>query len=99
MATAKKAATETAAVKTTKTAAVKAEDKKKSTSKATEKVDFYVEFGGKQIKSDAIITSAKKAYKADGGKDAIKTLKIYVNADQHAAYFVVNNGEAKKIDL
>ncbi|MDP4119992.1 MAG: DUF6465 family protein [Bacillota bacterium] len=83
----------------TKAATTQLSATKATSVKPTEKVEFYVEFAGKQISSTDIIANAKAAYTAESSKNDIKSLKIYANTDQSAAYFVVNDDEARKINL
>ncbi|MFT3952699.1 MAG: DUF6465 family protein [Oscillospiraceae bacterium] len=100
---------------TVKTAAKKAPAKKPAAKKAVAKkpatravkapkavlsANLYVEYAGKQISADEIVELVKASYTADGGAEEIKTLSVYVNVDDSAAYYVVNGiAEGKKIDL
>ena len=63
------------------------------------KVKAAVQFGGKDVDVDALVKQAKKAYK-DIHKDvSIKSMDVYINADDSAAYFVVNGEEAPEIKI
>lgn len=63
------------------------------------KVKAAVQFGGKDVDIDALVKQAKKAYK-DIHKDvSIKSMDVYINADDSAAYFVVNGEEAPEIKI
>lgn len=92
--------TKTAAAKTTvaKTTATKAEEKaapakkpaaKKAAAKAVE-AKVYIEFNGAKVPVDEIVENVKATYKANGGNDEIKSLEVYVQPNESAAYFVVN---------
>ena len=102
--------TKTAAAKTTaaKTTAAKTEEKaapakkpaaKKAAAKAVE-AKVYIEFNGAKVPVDEIVENVKATYKANGGNDEIKSLEVYVQPNESAAYFVVN-GEptGKKMDV
>ncbi len=98
-----KAETKATAAKTTKTAAAKttaakAEEKaapakkpaaKKAAAKAVE-AKVYIEFNGAKVPVDEIVENVKATYKANGGNDEIKSLEVYVQPNESAAYFVVN---------
>ena len=92
--------TKTAAAKTTaaKTTAAKTEEKaapakkpaaKKAAAKAVE-AKVYIEFNGAKVPVDEIVENVKATYKANGGNDEIKSLEVYVQQNESAAYFVVN---------
>ena len=87
---------ETKKVEPTKTTETpKTETKKAAAPKkaVVTKVKAAVQFG------DALVKQAKKAYK-DIHKDvSIKSMDVYINADDSAAYFVVNGEEAPEIKI
>ena len=93
---------ETKKVEPTKTTETpKTETKKAAAPKkaVVTKVKAAVQFGGKDVDVDALVKQAKKAYK-DIHKDvSIKSMDVYINADDSAAYFVVNGEEAPKIKI
>ena len=103
--TAAKAAKETtekavkAAKETTEKAVKAAEKEVKSAAKKAVKAknEVYFEFGGLQFNA----ADVEKKVRAACGKKAseIKSLKIYVKAEDYAAYYVVNGTESGKIDL
>lgn len=81
-----------------KTAAKKTTAPKKTTKKAASEV--YFEFAGKQIDPAKVAEDVKAAYVAGGNKaSSIKSVKIYVKAEDCAAYFVINDKETGKIVL
>ena len=86
----------TKATETPKTETKKAAAPKKA---VVTKVKAAVQFGGKDVDVDALVKQAKKAYK-DIHKDvSIKSMDVYINADDSAAYFVVNGEEAPEIKI
>lgn len=58
--------------------------------KTEEQVSIKVQFGGKDISMDEILEKAKAAFAAANEGVEIKTVELYVNADDHAAYYVIN---------
>ncbi len=86
-----KAETKTAA-KTTKTT---------KTTKAKEtKVSVTVEFNNKNTSIDAVVEAVKEAYKAEGNKDAVETVELFVQPENNVAYYVVNGkAEGKSVNL
>lgn len=94
----KKAAT-TAKKKATSTAS---KAKKTASKVATALVEeTYFEFDGFQVSANEINERIKKAYKAEGHRvSSIKSLHIYVNANERRAYYVINNNaEGKYIEF
>ena len=82
--------------------AEKAADKKpaKKTAPKKEEAQVYFEFGGKQFDPAVVAENVKKAYVSAGHKaSSIKSLKVYIKAEDNAAYFVINNKETGKIVL
>lgn len=74
---------------------------KKAHAKAAVKTSVTFEFGGKQVNVDSITKAAAKEYGKKRKGETIKTLEVYVVAEEHAAYYVVN-GESSdefKIEL
>ena len=64
-------------------------------------LETYFEFNGIQINSDEIIKRAREAYLAEGNSlDDVKSVKIYINANECRAYYVVNDqAESKFIEF
>lgn len=57
------------------------------------KTVLYVELANKQIDDKTMITTAKTIYTEAGNKAKdIKSLDVYVNAEESKVYFVVNAG-------
>lgn len=58
-------------------------------------LDTYFEFNGVQVNSDEIIERTKAAYIAEGNSlDDVNSVKIYINANERRAYYVIN-GQAE----
>ena len=64
-------------------------------------LETYFEFNGIQINSDEIIKRAREAYLAVvNSLDYVKSVKIYINANERRAYYVVNDqAESKFIEF
>mgnify|MGYP000731478302 CR=1 FL=1 len=64
-------------------------------------LETYFEFNGIQINSDELIKRAREAYLAEGNSlDDVKSVKIYINANERRAYYVVNDqAESKFIEF
>ena len=64
-------------------------------------LETYFEFNGIQINSDEIIKKTREAYLAEGNSlDDVKSVKIYINANERRAYYVVNDqAESKFIEF
>lgn len=98
----KAAATETkAAVAEKKTATKKAAAK--TTKKAVKeelKPEVFIQYQGREaIVADAI-EKAKAAYVAEGHRvSSIKSLQIYLKPEEYAAYYVINQKFAGRVDL
>lgn len=55
-------------------------------------VDTYFEFNGMQVCVEELVDRAKEAYLAGGGSmDRVEQVKIYINANERRAYYVVND--------
>lgn len=109
----KKAAKKVTAKDTKQTVKKAAETVVKEAGKATRKVastakkvtepekTVYIEFAGKQFQAKAIVDQAVSVYKDTHKGASVKSVEVYVNADEGAAYYVIN-GEASpefRIDL
>ena len=96
----KKAAEETMAEET-KEEPKKAPAKKAAPKKEAEQVNIKIQFGGKDFSTEEILEKAKAAFAAANEGVEIKTVDLYVNADDRAAYYVVNGQvpENNKIEL
>lgn len=90
-----------------KTAAKKAEPKKRGRKPAAKKAEprvqeVYFEFDGKQVEAGQVVSLIEQAYKNEGHQiGRIKDLKVYINSEEGKAYYVINgdDGEGKCIEL
>lgn len=90
-----------------KTAAKKAEPKKRGRKPAAKKAEprvqeVYFEFDGKQVEAGQVVSLIEQAYKNEGHQiGRIKDLKVYINSEEGKAYYVINgdDGEGKYIEL
>lgn len=85
--------------KETKSVAKKA---KKTATKAIENAmvkEMYFEFADKQINASDLSDKAISDYKAQGNKEIVKSVKLYVKAEDCALYYVINDEFSSKISL
>lgn len=60
-------------------------------------VDTYFEFNGMQVNVDELVNKTKEAYQAAGNSmDDVENVKIYINANERRAYYVVNDNPLNK---
>lgn len=88
--------------------AVKAVAKKAATKKAAAKPaakeplkpEVFIQFQGREAVIDEVVAKATTEYVAEGHKaSAIKSLQVYLKPEENAAYYVINQKVAGKIDL
>ena len=101
---AKKTPVKAAAPAPAKKAPVKKAPAKKAPAKTaapmTEvKEQFYIQFLGKDLEKDEIISRAKAAYKEAGNKAAVKSLDVYVKFEESAVYYVVNGDISGRFEI
>ena len=86
-----------------KTEAQKAEDAKMRAElkKAAANMvpEMFLQYQGGEVKLDAVVEKAKEAFKADHKRTPIVSLKMYLKPEDNAAYYVVNETSAGKVDL
>jgi len=82
-----------------KAATVKAAAKKTVAKKVETKATLNIQFAGKDYKEADLIKMAKDAYKKAGNKDALKTINVYANIDDQAAYYVANGSIEGKFEI
>lgn len=100
--TAKKAETTVkAAAKTTAKKATKKAAKKTAKAEKKELVpEVFVQFDGNEDVVANVIERAKEAFTADGHRaSSIKSLKVYLKPEEYAAYYVINDTYAGKVNL
>lgn len=59
----------------------------------------YVQFFGNEYSAEEISEKAKEAFKAEHKRTPIQELKLYIKPEENAAYFVVNDKFAGKVDI
>lgn len=83
------------------------ETAKKATTKTTKKAvkeelkpEVFIQYQGREgVVADAI-EKAKEAYVADGHRvSSIKSLQLYLKPEEYAAYYVINEKFAGRVDL
>ena len=72
---------------------VKAPAKKTAAKKAEPKAEVHFQFDGKDLVAKDVLDRAVKAYKSNHKGVEIKTIELYIVANEGTAYYVVN-GEA-----
>ena len=91
-----KATVKTAAKKT----AQKKTTRKTTTKKEASSTEVVVEFYGQQSSVESVEERVKAAFVAEGHKaGTIKSLKIYLKPEEQAAYYVINDKFAGRVDL
>lgn len=95
-----------AAKSTEKKAVETAEKAKTGVRRAAEKAvkgegeaTVYVQFLGKEEKVDDLIAAAKAAFAVDHARTKVADLKLYIKPEDNAAYYVINEKFAGKIDF
>lgn len=89
--TVKKAAKKTAAKKTTA---------RKAAAKQEMVPEVYVQFNGNEDAVNSVIEKAKAAFVAEGHRvSSIKSMQVYLKPEEYAAYYVVNEKFAGRVNL
>ena len=89
----KAAAPKKAAAKTTTTKTAK-------TVKEAASQNVYIQFAGKEVKTEELVEQVKALWTAEGHRaSSIKSLEVYVKPEDMAAYYVINGKENGKIEL
>lgn len=102
---AEKAATVTTETKTAK--ATKTSKTTKSTKTTTKKAvkeemkpEVFIQYQGKEAIVAEAVEKAKAEFVADGHRvSSIKSLQIYLKPEEYAAYYVINQKFAGRVDL
>ena len=90
---AKKAAKPAAKKPATKAAPAKKE-------KEEVKPDGYIQFQGQEAVVEEVIEKAKKQFVDEGHRmSTIKTIQVYLKPEEYAAYYVINQKHAGRVDL
>lgn len=69
------------------------------TAKKEIKRTAVVEYAGNQYMVDDVIARCEAKFKAENKKKAYKDIKVYIKPENNAAYYVVDEKSADKIDL
>ncbi|HIZ78279.1 MAG TPA: hypothetical protein IAA17_00600 [Candidatus Lachnoclostridium stercorigallinarum] len=70
----------------------KAPVRRTAAKKAEPAAEVVIEFGGRQIDTQAVLENAKKAF-AEKYKDAeLKSIHLYIKPEESVAYYVANDG-------
>ena len=93
----KKAAEKTVKASTKAKASVEKAAKKAVTGEAAPVV--YVQYMGEEEKVEDLVAAAKAAFAAEHGKTKISDLKLYIKPEERAAYYVVNEKFAGRVDF
>lgn len=86
-----------------KAVAKSAAAKKKATKSAEKeplKPEVFIQFQGREAVIDDVVSKATAQYVAEGHRaSSIKSLQVYLKPEDYAAYYVINQKFAGKIDL
>lgn len=83
-----------------KKAAPKAAAKTTKTAKETVSQNVYVQFDGKEVKTEELVEQVKAIWTGEGHRaSSIKSLEVYVKPEDAAAYYVINGKDTGKIEL
>lgn len=86
------------ATKTTKTA--KSTKTAKKAAKEELKPEVFIQYQGKEAMVAEAIEKAKAEFVADGHRvSSIKSLQVYLKPEEYAAYYVINQKFAGRVDL
>ena len=96
--TAKKATEKVEAA--TKTVVKKAAAKKAAPKKEELKPEVFIQFQGQEAVVADVIEKAKKQFEAEGHRaSSIKSIQVYLKPEEYAAYYVINQKHAGRVDL
>ena len=91
------------AVKATRKTAVKATEKVKRTAAKAVGGDVmpvvYVQYQGEEEKIEDLVAAAKAAFAAEHSRTKVTDLKLYIKPEERAAYYVVNEKFAGRVDF
>ena len=59
----------------------------------------YVQYMGGEEKVEDLVAAAKAAFAAEHARTKITDLKLYIKPEEHAAYYVVNEKFAGRVDF
>ena len=84
----------------TKTVSEKAAAKKAAPKKEELKPEVFIQFQGQEAVVADVIEKAKKQFEAEGHRaSSIKSIQVYLKPEEYAAYYVINQKHAGRVDL
>ena len=91
------------AVKATRKTAAKATDKVRKTAAKAVGAEVspvvYVQYQGEEEKIEDLVAAAKAAFAAEHARTKVTDLKLYIKPEERAAYYVVNEKFAGRVDF
>ena len=91
------------AVKATRKTAAKATEKVKKTAAKAVGAEVspvvYVQYQGEEEKIEDLVAAAKAAFAAEHARTKVTDLKLYIKPEERAAYYVVNEKFAGRVDF
>lgn len=76
------------------------EKEKAAAKKEASTPEIYVQFGASESSVQAAVDKIRSEYVAQGHRaSSIKTLKVYLKPEDNAAYYVINDKVAGRVDL
>lgn len=94
-----KTAAKTASKTPAKAAVAKPETKAAENNNVEVKADLFVEFGNAQVSMDKVVEDVKKTFAAQGNKEEVKSVKVYLKPEEQTAYYIVNGTVSGKMDV
>lgn len=88
---------------TTKETAKKPAAKKTTTTKKTTETmtacKVYIQLPNVEIVAEDVMNKVLEVYKAEGNKAKAKSVNLYIKPEENAAYYVINDSVAGKVDI
>ena len=79
---------------------VKDTAKKAAPKKEELKPEVFIQFQGQEAVVADVIEKAKKQFEAEGHRaSSIKSIQVYLKPEEYAAYYVINQKHAGRVDL
>ena len=95
-----KAAAEAKAAAVAKEVEKKVAAKKAAPKKEELKPEVFIQFQGQEAVVAEVIEKAKKQFEAEGHRaSSIKSIQVYLKPEEYAAYYVINQKHAGRVDL
>ena len=61
--------------------------------------EVYVQYQGNESDLETVVQRIKEQYAAEGNKEEIKSLNIYLKPEDASAYYVINGNNSGKVFL